>query len=514
MQKERLFLGIDLGSSGVKVILVNEKGNVASEGYCEQSINIPYPGWAEQDPNSWWKAVKIALRLAIDKITPSNIAAIGISAQMLGLTILDRDLQPIRPCVIWCDQRSAKERDAHEGDLGLSEILRLTGNYPLTGYWLPKLLWLYKNEPSNFEKIYKVIFPKDYIRYILTGNLSSEVSDNGGSGLFDVKQRRWSWELIDYYKFPRQWFPPVLESADVSGVLLPEIAEELGLPAGIPVAAGGGDQTCCGIGNGIIEEGLVSVNLGTSGVVFACTDKLEIDYNRRAVHSFCHSEQQKWAVFGCTLAAGGSFRWLRDNLALEEQQYARRMNLDPYDLMTLAASTAPVGSKSLLFLPYMIGERTPHPDPYASGAFLGLTIRHNRCDMIRSVMEGITFSLRDSIEMLREFQIDIKQVVASGGGSKSKMWRQMQADVFDTEVITTNISEGTATGAAILAAISAAAFSNTKEACEEMIRITEAVQPIPENSYKYNDLYGIYASLYDRLAPIFPKIFEYAFFKS
>lgn len=501
------FLGIDLGTSGVKCIVMAENGVIAGVGLAEQTMDTPHAAWAEQAPELWWETAKRSIRAAIADaaIDPKRIGGIGFSGQMLGAAFLDKRLNPIRPCLLWCDQRSAAERDEIEEELGLPYILEKTGNYPLTGYWLPKLLWMKRHEPENYEKIYKIVFPKDYIRLMLTGELATDVTDGGGSLLFDVEKRRWSWELIDKFEFTRSWFVEAVESTAITGVVRPDVADLFGFSDHVIVVGGGGDQPVGGIGNGIVEEGIVSSTIGTSGVVFACTNQLGIDTKQRGIHSFCHCVPDKWSVFGCTLAAGGSFKWLRETLAYREKEYASKMGLDVYDLMTLSASKSPAGSKGALFLPYMIGERTPYPDPYATGAFLGLTLRHGYEDMVRAVMEGITFSLRDSVEILKEFGVNVKQVRASGGGGKSLFWRQMQADIFDAEVITTTAEEGPGMGAAILAAVGDGAYKSVPEACQAVIRPVSSVEPIQGHVQLYEELYGVYRSLYPALKGIYKQ---------
>ena len=499
------YMGIDLGTSGVKVIVLDETGRKIAEANREQTMETPGDGWAQQEPTMWWENTRQAIREAAARTAGHELKGIGLTAQMLGATFLDRDLKSIRPCLIWCDQRSALERDALESELGLDYIIEKTGNYPLTGYWLPKLKWLERNEPENYARIHAVLFPKDYIRLMLTGELVAEVSDGGGSSLFDMDTRQWSWSLIDRMKLPRHWFARVVESEEVSGHVLPGVAKDLGIPAGVPVVGGGGDQIAGGIGNGVVEEGVVSSTIGTSGVVFAATDSMKVDHDKRGIHSFCHGIRDKWSVFGCTLAAGGSYRWARDNLCQEEHNYARRNGLDVYDVMGLPAAKSPAGSRGLVFLPYMIGERTPNPDPYAKGVFFGLSLRHDRSDMIRAVMEGVTYSLRDSVEILRGFGVELRQVRASGGGGKSPLWRQMQADVFDAEVITLNYDEGPALGAAILAMVGTGAYRTAKEACEDIIKPVSVQEPIRENVAMYQELYDVYRSLYPTLKQTFAR---------
>jgi len=434
-----------------------------------------------------------------------NVEGIGLSGQMLGATFLDENLEVIRPCIIWCDQRSSEERDYIESSIGMEYLLELTANYPLTGYVAPKILWLRKNEPDAYSRVRKVLVPKDFLRLKLTGELSAEVSDAGGTYLFDVGKRTWSDVMLEKLGIPKDFLPKLYESQEVTSYLRKQVADELGLKEGIPVVGGGGDQTAGGVGNGVVEEGIVSSTIGTSGVVFACTGSPKIDTKGRGIHTFCHSVKEKWSVFGCTLAAGGSLKWLRDKLSVMEKQYSDARGVNIYELMTLSALEAKPGCEGLIFLPYLIGERTPYPDPDARGVFFGLTLRHGWHDMVRSVMEGVTFSLRDSLEILREFGVEIKQVRASGGGSKSPFWRQIQADIFNVEVVTTNIDEGPGAGAAILAMVGAGYYSSVEEACKEIIKPLSKTEPIKHNAELYEDIYGIYRSLYPALKDTFGK---------
>ncbi|HHU64121.1 MAG TPA: xylulokinase [Clostridiales bacterium] len=501
------FMGIDLGTSGVKVVVIDQNGQVVGTGSEELTLDTPGPNWAEQHPNQWWSATCSAIKAALADggDIGNKIEGIGLSGQMLGATFLDKNLDVIRPCIIWCDQRSSEERDFIEESIGMEHLLELTANYPLTGYVAPKILWLRKNEPEAYERVHKVLLPKDYLRLKLTGELAAEVSDAGGTYLFDVKNREWSSEMLEKLDIPGDFLPDVYESVAVTGQLRKDVAEELGLREGIPVVGGGGDQTAGGVGNGVVDEGIVSSTIGTSGVVFACVNKPQIDTKGRGIHTFCHSVEDKWAVFGCTLAAGGSYKWLRDKFSVVEKEFARLRGMDTYDVMDLSAGKAQPGCGGLLFAPYLIGERTPYPDPDARGLFFGLTLRHGWPEIVRSVMEGVTFSLRDSLEILREFGVNVKQVRASGGGAKSPLWRQMQADIFNTEVITTNVEEGPAVGAAIMSAVGSGYYSTVQEACKKIIKPLSKTEPIKENVELYEDLYGIYKSLYPTLKDTFKK---------
>lgn len=497
----KCYLGIDAGTSGVKVLILSEEGEVKGIGYKECDLITPKAKWVEQDPLDWWTACRGAIQDAVKKSGCQNdIAAIGFSGQMLGSTCLDKDNEPIGNCMIWLDQRATEERDFLEKTAGMDKLLDITSNYPLTGYWAPKLMWLKKNKPDEFDKIKTVLFPKDYLRYRLTGEIAVEVSDGAGSSLMDVAGRKWSDELFDLCGLPKEIVPQgFLESCDVAGTLKEDVARDLGLKAGIPVVAGGGDQPAGGIGNGIVREGVVSATIGTSGVVFAAMNKAIADQLPRAAMSFCHSVPGMWCFFGCTLGAGGSFKWLRDTMFKDQKIEMERQGKDVYERMTQLAASAKPGSEGLAFLPYLNGERTPYPDPDATGVFFGITYRHGLPEICRSVMEGVTFSLRDTIEILKEYDLNVSEVRASGGGAKSALWRQMQADIYNATVLTTNLEEGPSAGAAIMAAVGSGAFASVQEACDSILKITSRTEPDPESVKIYDDYYQTYRSLYPAL---------------
>jgi xylulokinase len=499
------FLGIDSGTSGVKAIILDENGVTLGVGYKECNLITPRPLWVEQDPNDWWEACQFAIKQAVAKSGKGKaIAAIGLTGQMLGNTMLDKDFKPLGNCMIWLDQRATEERDFIENQLGVDEMLGITANYNLTGYWAPKLMWIKKNRPEIFEKTRLVLFPKDYLKLILTGTPSVEVTDASGSFLLDMKSRTWSDKMFEVCDLPKDIVPSVVnESCDVVGHLKADIAEALGLSAGIPVVGGAGDQPAGGIGNGVYKEGVVSATIGTSGVVYAVTNKVIADRQRRAALCFCHSAPQTWSLFGCTLAAGGSFKWVRDNLFAEAKKAYASQGKDVYDMMTdLAAQVKPT-SEGLTFLPYLNGERTPYPDENARGVFFGLSYRHGLGEVCRSVMEGVTYSLRDTIEILREFNVQVNEVRASGGGAKSALWRQMQADIYNATVVTTNIEEGPSAGAAIMAAVGSGAYTSIGEACDQIVKVVSHTEPITKNVHMYEDFYQTYHSLYGVLKDTF-----------
>ena len=503
----KCYLGIDSGTSGVKAIVIDEMGQTLGVGYKECNLITPRPLWVEQDPNDWWTACEYAIQTAVAKSGKGQeIEAIGLTGQMLGNTMLDKDLKPIGNCMIWLDQRATEERDFIENAIGIDPMLDITANYNLTGYWAPKLMWVKKNRPDIFEKTKMVLFPKDYLKLILTGEPSVEVSDASGSFLMDVGKRTWSDKMFEICGLPKDIVPSrIYESCDVVGQLRPEVAKTLGLRPGISVVGGGGDQTAGGIGNGVYKEGVISATIGTSGVVFAATSKVIADRQRRAAMSFCHSAPNTWCLFGCTLAAGGSFKWLRDTVFGDQKNSYAAQGKDVYELMTDLASQASPSSEGLTFLPYLNGERTPYPDENAKGVFFGLSYRHGLNEMCRSVMEGVTYSLRDTIEILREFDVQVNEVRASGGGAKSNLWRQMQADIYNAAVVTTNLEEGPSAGAAILAAVGSGAYNSVGEACDSIVKVVSKTEPVKTNVELYDEFYQTYRSLYSTLKDTFSK---------
>jgi len=502
-----LLLGIDIGTTGTKALLINAAGKLLARATAEYELVTPRPNWAEQNPSDWWEATKSAIGklLKLSKANPNEIKAVGLSGQMHGSVFLNDRNKVIRPAILWCDQRTQAECDEITAAFGFKGLLRLTCNPALTGFTAPKILWLTKHEPRNWERVRKILLPKDYIRFLLTGEFATEVSDASGTLLFDVKKRRWSEAVLRRLNLSRELLPECYESPEISGRVTPRASRETGLAVGTPVVGGGGDQAAGAVGNGIVMPGIISAVIGTSGVLFAFSDAPEYDPKGR-LHTFCHAVPGKWHMMGVTLAAGGSFRWLRDTLCQEEITLAKRKRVDPYEMMTARAAEIRPGSEGLIFLPYLIGERTPYPDPNARGVFLGLTLRHQKPHLIRSVMEGVTFSLRDSLEIMKSLHIPIKEIRASGGGGKSKLWRQMLADVFDAEVVTINIDEGPAFGVALLAGVGVGMYSSVQEACQSTIRVATRVAPKRANVHVYEEYYRLYHSLYPKLREPFHQI--------
>jgi xylulokinase len=419
---------------------------------------------------------------------------------MHGLVLLDAQGEVLRPCIMWNDQRTAAQCAAITQALGPETVLRLTGNPVLPGFTAPKILWVREHEPEVYRQVAKVLLPKDYIRYCLTDAFFSDVSDASGTALFDVGRRCWSADVLAALHLPREWLPEVTESPAISARVSAAAARETGLLAGTPVAAGAGDQAAQAVGSGIIAEGLVSVTIGTSGVVFAASDSYRVEPHGR-LHAFCHAVPGMWHLMGVMLSAGGSLRWYRDALRAQALDSAR----DVYDVLTEAAAQVPPGCEGLLFLPYLSGERTPYPDPNARGVFFGLTLRHGQAHLTRAVLEGVTYGLRDSLELMRELGVAVEQVRASGGGARSPLWRQIMADILAAEIVTLNISEGAAYGAALLAAVGAGLHPTVADACRAAIAVTGRVKPGPALDV-YADYYPRYRALYPALAPQFEAL--------
>ncbi|NLO33080.1 MAG: xylulokinase [Candidatus Hydrogenedentes bacterium] len=486
MTQSGIFIGVDVGTSGTKAIAIDQNGTRLATAFREYPLSSPKPNWAEQDPAHWRKAALDVLAELSSKIDSKRVAAIGLTGQMHGSVFLDAKNQVLRPALLWCDQRTSAQCDyITEKAGGEAALVALVGSPALTGFTAPKILWLRDHEPELFEKTRKVLLPKDYIRWVLTGEYATDVADASGTLLFDVKQRKWHQGLMTLLDLDPDLMPPAYEGPEITGKLSPNIAEEVGLPAGTIVVAGGGDQAAGGVGCGIVRTGAVSSALGTSGVVFAFSNEVQYDPKGR-VHTFCHAVPGKWHVMGVMLSAGGALQWYRNQLCFEELEAAKQNNRDVYDIITEEAEKIPCGAEGLLFLPYLTGERAPHRDPYAKAAFLGLSLRHTKAHMARAVLEGVAFGMRDSLDIMREMGIPLEVSRVSGGGAKSALWRQIMADTGRIEIAQINVDEGPAFGAAILAGVGAKAFSSVEEACDAMIRETNRISIIEENAAKYD----------------------------
>ncbi|URZ18007.1 xylulokinase [Clostridium felsineum] len=493
------FLGIDLGTSSVKLVVMNEEGEITTSVSEEYGISYPKPGFAEQNPDDWWKGTKIGINKLINEkgINLLDIAGISFSGQMHGLVALDENGKVLIPAILWCDQRTGKQCDYLNKEFGQDKLSKYTGNMALTGFTLPKVLWVKENKPEIYKKIAHIMLPKDYISYKLTGKFASDVSDASGTLMFDVENRKWSEDIMKLLNIKEEVLPKVYESYEVIGNVSEEASRETGLSIKTKVIAGAGDQAAGAVGTGTVNSGVLSVALGTSGVVFASSEKFYVDKDNR-LHSFCHANG-KWHQMGVILAAASSLKWWVDNINEDGTQ-------DSFEKLLLEAEKSPAGSRGVFFLPYLMGERTPYNDPYAKGSFIGLNMTHKKGDMTRAILEGVAFALRDSLEILKSLKVDMKEIRISGGGSKSALWRQIIADVFNLRVSIINSKEGPAYGAGILAAVGVGLFKSVDEACKTLIRTTDQTEPIEQNVIKYNKHYKVYSSLYACLKDKFKEI--------
>ncbi len=503
-----IFLGIDIGTSGTKTLAINEKGRILAAAMETYPCYAPKPMWSEQDPEDWWKATIGSVRKVMSraKLKPADVKSIGLSGQMHGSVFLDKADKVIRRAILWNDQRTAAECAEIEARAGgRAELIRMVANPALTGFTAPKILWLRNHEPKNFERTRKILLPKDDIRRRLTGEYATEVSDASGMLLLDVAKRNWSTELLAALELDINLFAKCHESEDVTGRLTPAAAKLLGLSTDCVVVGGAGDCAAGAVGNGIVNRGVLSTSIGTSGVMFVHSDEVKIDPQGR-IHTFCHAVRGKWHQMGVNLSAGGSLQWFRNELCKTDHAAAKKVKREIYDLLTNEAKAVPSGSEGLFFLPYLSGERTPHADPDARGCFVGLTLAHTRGHLVRSIMEGVTYSMRDSLAIIEELGVPVKQIRASGGGSRSPLWRQIQADVFGRKVVRLGSEEGAAFGVALLAAVGAGAFKDIREACAATIRVVSETAP-NRKAAKYHDrAFPVYQQLYRSLKDDFKSI--------
>jgi len=507
-------LGIDIGTSGTKTVLFDKKGQTIASSLKEYPMYQPNIGWAEQDPEDWWKATHTSIKEVISKsnVNPADIKGIGLSGQMHGAVLLDADFRVLRKAIIWCDQRSAAECEQITELIGKERLIEITANPALTGFTAAKIMWVKNNEPHIFEKVRKILLPKDYIRFKLTGEFATEVTDASGMQLMDIPRRCWSDEVLTKLEIDKSMLGKMYESQEVTGTLTKESAKLTGLKEGTPVVGGAGDQAAGAVGNGIVKPGIISSTIGTSGVVFAYSDKVSIDPKGR-VHTFCHAIPNTWHIMGVTQGAGLSLKWFRDNFCIEEKRTAELMDVDPYVLMDKEAERISAGCSGLIYLPYLMGERTPHLDPDAKGVFFGLSASHEKPHLIRAIMEGVVYSLKDCLEIIKEMGVGAVEIRASGGGGKSKLWRQMQADVFDADITTLSSGEGPALGVALLAGVGTGIYSNVQEACDEAIRVVSRQKADPCLHKVYSEYYTIYRQLYGSLKQDFKELtkkMEYA----
>ncbi len=505
-------LGLDIGTSATKALLLSADGVVLATAESPHALETPRPGWTQQAPEDWWQACLTSTSKVLRKakIKAAQISAIGLSGQMHGSVFLADGPRALRPALLWNDQRTiAQCAQIEEQAGGREQLLAMVGNPALTGFTAPKILWFMQNEPAKYEKCRHILLPKDYIRYRLTGQYVSDVSDASGTLLLDVKARRWHEGLIRHLGIDRALLPRLTESQEISGQVTAAVARVTGLPAGIPVVGGAGDQAAGAVGVGVVESGMLSAAMGTSGVIFAASATPQTDPLGR-VHTMCHAIPNTWCVFGCMLSAGGSLQWLRNTMfaAQCEELTKRKEDLSPlYSQMIAMAQSAPVGSENLFFLPYLTGERCPHPDPHARGCFIGLTPRHAMGHIIRATLEGITMGMREQVDIMRSMGIVITQVRASGGGARSAFWRQLQADMYQAPVATINVSEGAALGAAILAGVGSGEWNSVAQATSAIIEITHRIRPSAKRAAMYEEHHRKFAMLYPALRNSFTAIY-------
>jgi len=502
------YLGIDVGTSGTKALVMNSRGRAVGAATAEHPIYVPKPGWSEQEPEDWWASTIEAVRAVVAKtrINVKKVAGIGFSGQMHGLVILDADGRPLRRSLIWNDQRTAAQAAEIEQTVGgARKLIKLVGNPAMTSYTLTKLLWVRQHEPRIYDRIRHMLLPKDYIRFRMCGEYVGDVSDMSGTLMLDQRKRDWSRKILSTFGIDRKILPPVVESRDITGRLTPEAADALGLVPGVPIVGGGGDQPVGAVGNGVVAAGLTSATMGTSGVVFVHSKDYTTDPDGR-VGTFCASAAGQYCLFGCVLSAGGSFQWFRNVLGQAEIRAAKRKKVDPYELLTAQAAQAAPGCDGLFWLPYLTGERTPHADPLARACWIGMHAGTGRNELVRSVIEGATFAMNDVVMLLRGMGIRIRQIRLSGGGARSAMWRQMQADIYSATCATINAEEGPAYGAAILAAVGTGQFKSVKQACEACIKVTRTIKPDPKSKRIYKKLYAQYVRLYPALKDEFARI--------
>jgi len=501
-------LGIDLGTSSVKVILVSERGKITASSSQGYPIYSPHPGWAEQDPEQWWESTIKAVGKTIHQshIRPSQIKVVGLSGQTHGTVLVEKSLLPLRKAIIWMDQRSIAQTRWLQQRLGKT-LSPITGLPIATGFMAPSLLWIRENEPRVWKKIHQFLLPKDYIRLKLTGSLASDVTDAGGTLLLDTEKRKWSPEILQKLEIPASFAPSLCESCQVTGKITKNAAKEISLKEGTPVCAGGADQIMGAVGNGIIKSGTTGCSMGTGGLVVASMDRPQLA-PEVGLHTIPHAIPEKWILMGAILSGGSCLNWFYKQVIPGREKTLKSEK--SYQSLFREVSPTPAASKGLIFLPYLKGERTPYLDPQARGAFIGLSLQHNRRDLTRAIMEGVVFALKESLEIFKGLGIEISSVTAWGGGAKNKIWRQIQADIFNLPILISPTQEGSAYGAAITAAVSIGIFSTIKEACREWIRIKEKILPNPENVAVYDQAYHIYRNLYPKLKDDFHALSELA----
>ena len=496
----KCLLGIDLGTSGTKTVLFDERGTALASHTVEYPLYQPHNGWAEQDPQDWYRAAceGVAAVLAASGVNKAEVAGVGISGQMHGLVMLDRDGNVLRRSILWCDQRTGRQCEEITEKLTRKRLIEITANPAMTGFTAGKILWVRENEPEIYEKCAHILLPKDYVRYRLTGEFATEVSDAAGMQLMDVAKRCWSDEVLQKLEIDKSWLATMYESPEITGRVTARAAEETGLKAGTIVVGGAGDNAAAAIGTGVVRAGNAFTTLGTSGVVFAVSDSVSIDPKGR-VHTFCAAVPGKWTTMSCTLAAGLSLRWMRDTCCAGEVLEAKEKDMDPYVVMGALAEKTPIGADGLIYLPYLMGERCPHPDPDARGVFFGLSGMHERGHLIRAVMEGVAYSQTECVEVFREMGVPVSEMMACGGGARSPFWRQMLADQYGVPVAALQVDEGPALGVAILAGVGAGVFASVEEGADALVKKGSVLMPDAAAHAQYMRYFEVYKQLYVNL---------------
>ena len=492
-------LGLDIGTSGVKALLISIEGKIISSKTVSYPLATPHAGWAEQSPDDWWEATLNVIKQTVSdhSIASNQIKGVSLSGQMHSSVFLDEKLKVIRPAILWSDTRTSKQcQEIYAKAGGLDKLIHYVSNPALEGFTAPKILWLKENEPDNYKKVKHVLLPKDYIRYRLTGELFTEVSDAAGTLLFDVIKKRWSTGLLKKLEINRDFLPPVLNSFDLAGKITKSIADKTGLHSGTPVIAGGADNACGAVGSGITEEGRVMVSIGSSGVVLAQSNNPQADQKGR-IHLFNHACPDSWYMMGVMLSAGMSYEWLQKKLFNRSLDYTK--------LDQLAEEIEP-GSEGLTFLPYLYGERTPHNDAHARGVYFGISGKHDQRHFIRSVLEGVAFALKDSLELIKDKDVKIKELRMIGGGAKSRVWRQILADILDEEINLLKVEEGPAFGAALIAGVGVDVYKNFTEAGNKTIKVERTIFPNIQNVERYQKHYQLYQRLYNSLKEDFKAL--------
>lgn len=505
----KYILGIDLGTSGTKTVLFDEHGkNVASSTVLYDLIQ-PQNGWAEQDPHDWWNAAVTTINEVIKKsnVSVKDIKGVGISGQMHGLVMVDEKGEVLHNAILWCDGRTTKECAYITEKVGKERLMEITANPALTGFTAGKILWIRNNKPDVYKKCHKILLPKDYVRYKLTGLFGAEVSDASGTNLFDIKARTWSDEILDTLEIDKKFFPPCNESVDVAGNVSEEAAKATGLSTDTIVCYGGADNASAGIGTGVVKKGLAFTTIGSSGVIFAHSDEVQIDIKGR-VHTFCSAVPNSYTVMSCTLSAGMALKWFRDNFCSSEVEVASLINCDSYEFINAGIKDIPIGALNLIFLPYLLGERSPILDEKARGVLFGLSTIHSKYHVARAIMEGVMYSQKHCLDVINGMGINPEKMYACGGGAKSLVWREMMSDVYNTPVIINESEEGPALGVAILASVACGIYKDIETACDKLIKPKEVQQPNVDKNKQYLKFYELYKELYPNFSDSFKKLSE------